>query len=282
MKSGVEVQKYSAGFEAEIAKYCTGDPNDRGAATEMELYTKIKYSKMFFDFSRRYFDLRGMKFIEIGCGTATVSAAASLMGADVAATDFVEKSVELSASRWREHGIEGDIFRSDLRDNIAQHRIAAFDFVYCYQVLEHIPREGQFKALANLFSMVAPNGYLFIDTENSLCPYDRHDTRTWLLRYLNKPAHVAMIEKLGKGLNYWEPNISANVQVHDYLSYDELIGAAAVSGFEVVSPFMPHGDKKQMLKVLTGSDWLHDAVLEHIDIERFAPISLLLKKTGLA
>ena len=280
MKQALEVSKYSDEFEAKIALYCSGNSQDKGEATLMELYKKIEFGKMFFDFCKRYFDLQGKNFIEIGCGTATISVAASLMGADVAATDFVESSLEVSQSRWREHGIEGDIFRSDLRDPIAPQRIGHFDVVFCFQVLEHIPREGQFKALANLFSMVAPGGYLFIDTENSLCPYDRHDTRTWLLRYLTKPIHVDLIQKLGKALNYWEPNIAEHVQVHDYLSYDELIGAAAVSGFEVVSPFMPHGDKKQMLKVLTGSDWLHDSLLHAIDIERFAPISLLLKRTA--
>ena len=280
MKSAVEISKYSPEFEAEIAQYCAGSPHGADAATRMELYDKINFAKMFFDFCRRYFELRGMRFIEIGCGTGTVSVAASLLGADVAATDFVEKSVELSRLRWREHGIEGDLFRSDLCDDIAPHRVAAFDFVFCYQVLEHIPRAGQFKALANLFSMVAPGGYLFIDTENSLCPYDRHDTQTWLVRYLSKPVHVEILQKLGKALNYWEPNVSAYVRAHDYLSYDELIGAAAVSGFAVVSPFMPHGDKKQMLKVLTGSDWLHDSLLQHVDIERFAPISVLLKRSA--
>jgi 2-polyprenyl-3-methyl-5-hydroxy-6-metoxy-1,4-benzoquinol methylase len=274
----VQIEKYSESFEDAIAEYCVGDSKDRGEKTKHELYLKVEYAKMFFDFCRRYFDIAGRRFVEIGCGTAGFSVGAALMGANVAATDFEEKAVNLARMRWQEHHLIGDLYQSDIRKDIEEKRIAAFDFVHCYQVIEHIPRADQFKALSNLFSMVAQGGYLFIDTENSLCPFDRHDTKTWLLRFLTKSTYEPLIEKLGKGLNFYEPSSAAFIQSHDYLSYDELIGAALISGFDVVSPFMPHGDKRQALRVLTGSDWLHDDVLRNIDVERFLPISLLLRK----
>lgn len=275
----IDVNKYSDDFECAIAEYCTGDTADRGDKTTYELYTKIIHAKSFFEFCRRYFDIKDMRFIEIGCGTGGVSVAAAIMGAMVSATDFVEKPVNLAHLRWSEHDLHGDLFRSDIRGKVDERHLSAFDFVYCYQVLEHIPRHQQFHSLANVFSMVASGGYLFIDTENSLCPFDRHDTNTWLLRYLSKPVYEPILEKLGRSLNFFEPSSGARVLTRDYLSYDELIGAALISGFEVISPFMPHGSKRQYLKILTGSDWLHDSVLENIDIERFSPISILLRKT---
>ena len=278
MDSAGENFDYSLEFQNAVAEYCTGDIEDRGENTTFELYLKIKYAKMFFDFCCRYVDIAGKNFIEIGCGTAGVSVAAAIHGASITATDYVDKAVDLARMRWKEHNLHGDLFQSDLRDAVENKRVAAFDFVFCYQVIEHIPRCDQFKALSNLFSMVASNGFLFIDTENSLCPFDRHDTKTWLLRFLAKSAYEPILDKLGKGLNISEPSSPVRVQTHDYLSYDELIGAALISGFEIVSPFMPHGDKKQALRTLTGSDWLHDEVLKNMDIERYSPISLLLQR----
>jgi 2-polyprenyl-3-methyl-5-hydroxy-6-metoxy-1,4-benzoquinol methylase len=269
--------RYSQELEDDIAEYATGDRNDRSEKTLLEIYTKLEYARMFFDFCERYVSLSGKRFLELGCGTAFVSVAAAERGATVAATDYVERCLEFAQRRFSEHGIEGTIYQSDLREAIPDGSKASFDFVFCFQVLEHIPRDGQFKALGNLLDMVAPGGFVFIDTENALCPYDRHDTQTWLTRLLSKEYQEDLICALGKGLNFFEPSVGKRVQLHDYLSYDEIIGAAGVRGFRVVDPFMPHGSKRQYLKTVTGSDWLHDNILRYFDVERFAPVSLLLQ-----
>jgi 2-polyprenyl-3-methyl-5-hydroxy-6-metoxy-1,4-benzoquinol methylase len=279
MSGVVEVTKYSPEFESAIAAYSSEPRDNPGPKANLELYQRVTYAKMFLEFCARYFDIKGMRFIEVGCGTGTVSAAAALLGASfVAATDYVEHSVELTRQRWQDHNIDGDLFQSDIRDPVRADRVENFDIVFCQQVIEHIPRKDQFTSLANLFKMVKSGGYLFIDTENSMCPYDRHDTTTWLLRYLSKSTYDPILRKLGKNINYYEHSAAERVDSHDYISYDELIGASAISGFEVVSPFMPHGDKKQALRVLTGSDWLHDSVLKDFDVERYYPISILLRK----
>jgi 2-polyprenyl-3-methyl-5-hydroxy-6-metoxy-1,4-benzoquinol methylase len=278
----IENVEYSEEFQNRIAEYATGNPLDRGTKTQYEIHNKIKNAKSFLEFCKRYIDLSGRKFIEIGCGTASISVAAASLGAVVSATDIVKKAVDIAALRWEEHGLIGDLFVSDLRKPPRPDLVSKFDFVFCYQVIEHVERKDQFTVLRNLFSLVAPGGFLFIDTENSMCPFDRHDTQTWLIRLLSKSAYDPLLEKMGKGLNFFEPSANRIVQTRDYLSYDELIGAAQVSGFDIVSPFMPHGDKRQYLKMLTSSDWLHDNVLENVDVERYAPISLLLQRADVA
>jgi 2-polyprenyl-3-methyl-5-hydroxy-6-metoxy-1,4-benzoquinol methylase len=276
-------QKYSLAFENAVAQYTTGNPSDRSEKTLFELYTKLGYAHSFFTFCERYFTLAGKKFIEVGCGTAYVSLAAAQRGATTCAVDVVEKALHLAAQRFREHALHGVIAHADLREPLALPQLnggGPFEIVFCYQVLEHIPRRDQFTALKNLFRLVAPGGFLFIDTENSLCPYDRHDTHTWLVRLLSQRTYDPIIQSLGKGLNFFEPSAGRAVQTRDYLSYDELLGAAAISGFEIVNSSMPHEDHRQALRVLTGNDWLHDNVLQYFDLERFSPISVLFRRVS--
>jgi hypothetical protein len=79
-------------------------------------------------------------------------------------------------------------------------------------------------------------------------------------------------------VNFLEPSTGERMQVRDCLSYDEIIGAASVSGLKMVNPFMPHLTKKQYLYSTTGSDWLPDSILKNFDVERFAPVSVLLQR----
>ena len=275
-----EIRRYSLEFEDAVAEYATGSPSDRSEKTLFELYTKLGYAHSFFAFCERYFTLAGKRFIEVGCGTAYVSVAAAQRGATTYSIDVVDKALALAAERLREHAMRGVVLHADLRKPLPiKDWGGAFDIVFCYQVLEHIPRGEQFAALSNLFQLVAPGGFLFIDTENSLCPYDRHDSHTWLVRLLSQRTYDPIIHALGKGLNFFEPSAGRAVQTRDYLSYDELFGAASVSGFGVLNSTMPHEDKKQSLRVLTGSDWLHDNILQYFDSERFSPISVLWKRT---
>ncbi len=271
--------KYSLQFENAVAEYTTGNPSDRSEKTLFELCTKLGYAHSFFDFCERYFNLSGKRFIEVGCGTAYVSVAAAQRGASTYSVDVVDKALHLAAQRFREHSIQGVIGHADLREPLSLNQCGGpFDIVFCYQVLEHIPRRDQFNALANLFHLVAPGGFLFIDTENSLCPYDRHDTHTWLVRFLSQRTYDPMLQAMGKGLNFFEPSAGRSVQTRDYLSYDALLGAASVSGFEVINSSMPHENHRQSLRVLTGNDWLFDNVLQYFDLERFSPISVLFRR----
>jgi 2-polyprenyl-3-methyl-5-hydroxy-6-metoxy-1,4-benzoquinol methylase len=270
--------KYSDAFEEKIARYATGNPQDRSQKVIIELYTKVYWAQSFFASAEKYLNLSGKRVLEVGCGTGSVSVAAASRGGIASSTDYVDQCVDFTKLRMAEHGLKSTAFQSDLRSAIADEHRHAFDFVWCFQVLEHISRAAQFTALANLFLLVAPGGFVFIDTENSLCPYDRHDTKTWLLRLASKDFYLPIITALGTGVDFLEPSIGGRVQVRDYLSYDEIIGAASVSGLKMINPFMPHLTKKQYLNSRTGSDWLHDSILKNFDVERFAPVSVLLQR----
>lgn len=278
--SNTAAHQYSLEFEDDIAEYVTGNPADRGEKTMMELYKKLEHMHSFFNFCERYFNLEGSRFIEVGCGTGIASVAAAQRGATVFSTDIVQKVIKLAARRFAEHCISSTLFASNICDPPAAELRGRFDIVFCFQVIEHIPRHLQFVALANLCDLVAPGGFLFIDTENNLCPYDRHDTGSWLVRLLSKRHYDPLLVALGKNLNFFEPTAGQLVQTRDYISYDELIGAVAMKGFSVLNATMPHESARQYLRVCTGSDWLYDNILQYFDLERFSPISILLKRSA--
>ena len=127
--------------------------------------------------------------------------------------------------------------------------------------------------------MVKPGGFLYIETENSLYPYDRHDTRLPLIRLLAPAAQEFLAKRLGRGLDYWEHSFDRAVTLHEYLSYDQLIGAAAALGFEAINNVLPYADMKSKFTALTGGDWLYENIGRYFEAERFLPISVLLKKT---
>lgn len=270
---------YSEEFITAIAEYSGSKLEGRTDHLRLELQTKRQWMHWFFDACQPYMDFSGRSFLEVGCGTGYTSVAAAERGMQVEATDFVEKACELAGWRFREHGLSANVFVSDLRDVTKADQMGRYGFVFCSQVLEHIPRAGQFPALRHLLEMVAPEGFLYINTENSMYPYDRHDTKLPLIRLLSQVHAISLTKALGRSLDVAEASFGEAITIHDYLTYDEIVGAARVMGFEVVNPFMPYGTARSMLKVLTGSDWLYDNVAQYFDVERFLPVSVLLKRT---
>ena len=277
MDEALTTPDYSERFLSTIAAFVTGDAAARGDEVELELTTRFGYALDFLRACGTYLTLPGRRFLEVGSGTGNVVTAAAALGAVTTATDTMAQCVEITRERIAEHGLAAQVFQHDIR-SAPLAPDGAFDFVFCYQVLEHMPRRDQFIALGRLMDLVAEGGHLFIDTENALCPFDRHDTQLWLPRILRPEHQSALVRAFGKAIDYYEPSFGGTVELHDYLSYDEIVGAAGIKGFTVVNPFMPHRDGRQYARVVTGSDWLYDAILKYIAFERFSPVALLLRK----
>ena len=264
--------EYSQNFLESLRKYVAP------AELEMEAHTRVSYMDGFFGSIAPYLDLKGKRMVDAGCGHGVFALGGHLMGMSVEAFEIRPDGVELSNMRFREVGMDTVAFQHDLREAVPAGFVAQFDLVINYQVLEHIPRAGQFRTIRNLCDMVKPGGFLFIDTENSLYPYDQHDTLLPLVRFLAPPFRDALVNKLGKEINYYEPSFGEKVKIHDYLSYDEVVGAATILGFKVVNNVIPHGDMRQLFLSLTGSHWFYETFAQYIDAERFLPISMLFQK----
>jgi 2-polyprenyl-3-methyl-5-hydroxy-6-metoxy-1,4-benzoquinol methylase len=265
--------QYSDAFISALTEYVGSE------SIEMEAYTKVEWAAGLFGSFKPYLDLAGKRYLDAGCGHGALAAGALNEGMLVDGFDLDDKGVHLTNLRLCEVGAPASAFVHDIRDPIPAQFEEAFDLVTSFQVLEHLPRGDQFTGLRRLAGMVKQGGFLFIDTENSLYPYDRHDTLLPLVRLLAPSVHGALAVKLGRSFSIWEPSLQEATSLHHYLSYDEVLGALGVLGFEVVDSVIPHGTMRQLFRVMTGSDWFYETIAQHFEAERFLPISALFQKT---
>ena len=101
--------------------------------------------------------LKGRVVLDVGCGAGRFAEVALSCGATVVALDY---SSAVDAC-WRNlshnpalHAVQGDIYRLPFRRE-------AFDFVYCFGVLQHTPEVE--RAFASLPAQVKPGGRLAVD-----------------------------------------------------------------------------------------------------------------------
>jgi 2-polyprenyl-3-methyl-5-hydroxy-6-metoxy-1,4-benzoquinol methylase len=268
------MRQYSDTFITALKAYLS--PQDD---LEIETYTRVDWVTDGLRAMGVYLEVEGLSFVDAGCGHGPFALAAHNLGMRVSGFDFVKQAVDVANLRFKDIGVPVVMTVHDIRDAVPPEHREAHDLVISSQVLEHLPRSDQFTAIRNLCDMVRPGGFLFIDTENSLCPHDRHDTGLPLVRLLAPAYQSALVEMLGKGINKNEISFGKWIQLHDYLSYDELVGAMKMMGFEAVNSDIPYGTPRNRFFSITGSHWLYDNIAQYFESERFMPVSALFQKT---
>lgn len=117
---------------------------------------------MSFEFEARFFcellreaQVRPRRVLVVGCGEGVeVDHLAREIGVPVVGLDLAVDP------RWKRPGVQ--LLRADARD--LPFRDRAFDALYCYHVLEHVP--GPAAAVAEARRILAPGGFAFFGTPN--------------------------------------------------------------------------------------------------------------------
>ena len=113
-------------------------------------------------------DLRGRRFLDIGCGSGLFSLAARRLGAEVLSFDFDLQSVACTHELRRRYFPEDRAWRVEegsVLDREYMERLGQFDVVYSWGVLHHTG--AMWVAIENAISRVAtPQGTLFIAIYN--------------------------------------------------------------------------------------------------------------------
>jgi 2-polyprenyl-3-methyl-5-hydroxy-6-metoxy-1,4-benzoquinol methylase len=112
-------------------------------------------------------DLRGKRFLDIGCGSGLFSLAARRLGAEVHSFDYDGEAVACS-QRLKEAHDPGDpgwkIEQGSVLDRDYVRSLGQFDIVYSWGVLHHTG--AMWQALENAQLPVKPGGHLFIAIYN--------------------------------------------------------------------------------------------------------------------
>jgi 2-polyprenyl-6-hydroxyphenyl methylase/3-demethylubiquinone-9 3-methyltransferase len=108
-------------------------------------------------------DLRGRRFLDIGCGSGLFSLAARRLGASVRSFDYDPESVRCAEALQRRYAPEDPdwvIEHGSVLDREYLDRLGSFDVVYSWGVLHHTGEMWQ--AITNAASLVRPRGKLYI------------------------------------------------------------------------------------------------------------------------
>ncbi len=107
-------------------------------------------------------DPRGRKTLDVGCGGGLLAEEFARLGCDVAGIDPSAKSLETARAHARAAGLDID-YRQASGEHIP-FPDAAFDIVYCCDVLEHVQDPG--KVIAEISRVLEPGGVFLYDTIN--------------------------------------------------------------------------------------------------------------------
>jgi len=162
--------------------------NDRIAEAEKSLCVKLQVD-----------DLKGISFLDIGCGSGLFSLAAMRLGANsVYSFDFDLQSVSCAAElkhRFFQHTQKWNIEQGDVLKKEYLAKLGQFDVVYAWGVLHHTGNLWQ--ALENVSASVAPNGKLFLALYTDHGIYSRMWTRIKKLYNQHLIWRVAIITGFG-------------------------------------------------------------------------------------
>ncbi|MBN1851626.1 MAG: class I SAM-dependent methyltransferase [Pirellulales bacterium] len=120
-------------------------------------------------------DLRGRRFLDIGCGSGLFSLAARILGASVYSFDYDDHSVATTAALKHQYYPDDNqwiISQGSVLDAEFMSSLGEYDVVYSWGVLHHTG--AMWQAFNNLPPLLAPGGKLYISIYN-----DQH----WISSY---------------------------------------------------------------------------------------------------
>jgi 2-polyprenyl-3-methyl-5-hydroxy-6-metoxy-1,4-benzoquinol methylase len=147
------------------------------------LYTRLECDRRFIvPWLNAANPLKGMRVLEIGCGTGASSVALAEQGARVTAIDIDAPALKVAQERCRAHGVAVDIKEANAKDLTGFGRM---DAVLYFASLEHMTQEERLKSLSEGWSLLSRGGLLaIIETPNRLWFFDHHTSQLPFFNWL--------------------------------------------------------------------------------------------------
>lgn len=137
--------------------------------------------------------IKGKRFVDVGCGSGLFSLAALELGAaEVVSIDVDETSVACAQTLKARRGspTHWKIYRGSALDQKFFEGLGEFDVVYSWGVLHHTG--DMWSAIKNTTNLVAPSGKLYLAIYNDCTNLLHGSSRFWhsLKRYYNRAGSV--------------------------------------------------------------------------------------------
>lgn len=107
--------------------------------------------------------LKDSRGLDVGCGGGLLCESLTAQGARMTGIDLAPAMLQTARLHAAECGVTID-YRQAPVGNLAQQEPAAFDFVACMEMLEHVPDPRP--VIESLAQLVRPGGHVFISTLN--------------------------------------------------------------------------------------------------------------------
>ena len=142
-------------------------------------------------------DFYGKRVLDFGCGAgaSTMILARMLKGADIYGVELSPRLLSIAKARAAHYGSDPERLLLSPDGNTLPGNLKTFDAVILSAVWEHLLPTERPAVMKQIWSVLRPGGYLFINqTPNRYSPIDSHTTGLPFINYLpDRAAHAAAV-----------------------------------------------------------------------------------------
>ena len=149
-----------------------------------QLLTRLSQaSDVFVPWLAQALTMKGLRVLEVGCGSGSSTAGLAHAGARVTGIDIKGKSLTMAKARLPLLGLDAQFLEAEhtwLQDEVDASRFAGpYDLVVCYAVMEHLLIPERLNLLALAKRIMERDGALLatFETPNRFAPFDWHSSK---------------------------------------------------------------------------------------------------------
>ncbi|MFA5130209.1 MAG: class I SAM-dependent methyltransferase [Patescibacteria group bacterium] len=146
-------------------------------------------------------DFEGKRLLDFGCGAgaSTMIFARHLPKTSIVGVELLKEHLDIAQMRAEFYGYQNIQFLQSPSPKKLPAHIGEFDFIFLPAVYEHLLPEERKRLMSQLWSILKPNGILFIDeTPHRWFPIETHTTGLPLINYLPSPLACAYARTCSK------------------------------------------------------------------------------------